>query len=123
MGAARRRLERLEAVWGAETPYEVPVEVRIYLKVLARHRAREDDEEPPTYAPDELAALHAEDLAIVSGGGVVGTLRDSGGWESPEGADLLDSWEDDARRRLARVEEGEPLELVYDEDEGRHAEG
>lgn len=94
--------------------------VRIYLKAVERHRAHENGEVPPAYAPDELAALHAEDLDTVAGGGAVGQLRDSGGWESPEGAGLLDSWEDDARRRLARVEEGETLEAVY-EDDGEEA--
>ncbi len=120
---ARRRLERLEAARGAGTPYEVPVEVRIYLKAVQRHRAHEDGDDPPAYAPDELAALHAEDLDNASGGGVVGTLRDSGGWESPEGRELLDAWEEAARQRLARLDAGESLEIVYDEDEGRHAEG
>ncbi len=110
-----RRLSNLEAR-SLVSGWETPVEVRIYLKVLARHRAREDGDDPPAYAPDELAALHAEDLDNASGGGVVGTLRDSGGWESPEGAGILDSWEDDARRRLARVEEGETLGAVYDEE-------
>ncbi len=113
---AKRRLERLEASRGSGTPYEIPVEVRIYLKAVQCHRAREDGEEPPAYSPDELAALHAEDLDNALGGGVVGTLRESGGWESPEGAAILDCWEDDARRRLARVEEGETLGAVYDEE-------
>ncbi len=118
---ARRRLERLEAARGAgEAPYEVTMSVRIYLKAVERHRAHENGEVPPAYAPDELAALHAEDLDTVAGGGAVGQLRDSGGWEFPEGAALLDSWEDDARRRLARVEEGETLEAVY-EDDGEEA--
>ncbi len=113
---ARRRLERMEAVRRAEnTPYEAPVEVRIYLKAVQRHRARKDGEEPPAYTQEELGALHAADLETVAGGGAVGQLRESGGWESPEGAAILDCWEDDARRRLARVEEGETLGAVYDE--------
>jgi hypothetical protein len=88
---------------------------------VERYQARENGEDPPAYAPDELTALHAKDLNTASGGGMVGALRDSGGWESPEGADLLDSWEEDARRRLERVEGGEALQAVYedDEDEGR----
>ncbi len=123
MGSVERRLKRLEVTWGAEAPYEVPMTTRLLLKAVERHRARERGEDPPAYTQEELEALHAEDLDNASGAGVVETLRESGGWESPEGAAILDSWEDDARRRLARVEEGEPLELVYDEDEGRQAEG
>ncbi len=116
---ARRRLERLEAARGAgETPYEVPMTTLLYLKAVERYRAHECGEEPPAYSPDELAALHAEDLETVSGGGAVGQLRGSAGWQLPEGADLLDSWEEDARRRLERVEGGEALQAVY-EDEGR----
>ncbi len=114
MGDIERRLQRLEGAGGG-TP-EIPVEVRIYLRAIERHRARENGEEPPAYAPDELAALHAEDLDNASGGGAVGPLRESGGWESPEGRAHLDCWEDDARRRLARIEEGETLEAVYGDD-------
>ncbi len=116
---ARRRLERLEAARGAgEAPYEVPMPTRLYLKAVERHRARENGEDPPAYTQEELGALHAADLETVAGGGVVGELRDSGGWQTPEGVALLDSWEDDARRRLARVEGGETLEAVYEDDEG-----
>ncbi|MDP9458118.1 MAG: hypothetical protein M3Q60_20625 [Actinomycetota bacterium] len=115
---ARRRLERLEAARGVEkAPYEVPLPTRLYLKAVERCRARENGEEPPAYSPDELAALHAEDLEAAAGGGTVGQLRGSAGWQTPEGADLLDSWEEGARRRLARVAEGETLEAVYEDDE------
>ncbi len=113
----RGRLRRLEAAReAAEMPYEVPMPTRLYLKAVERYRARERGDEPPAYTREELEALHDEDLDNASGGGVVGTLRESGGWESPEGAGILDSWEDDARRRLARVEEGETLEAVYGDD-------
>ncbi len=54
---------------------------------MERYQARENGEDPPAYAPDELTALHAKDLNTASGGGMVGALRDSGGWESPEGAE------------------------------------
>ncbi len=121
---ARRRLERLEAARGTQkAPYEVPLPTRLYLKAVERYRARERGEEPPAYSPDELAALHADDLETVAGGGAVGSMRASVGWKSPEGRELLDAWEEAARQRLVRVEEGEPLELVYDEDEGSYAEG
>lgn len=112
---ARRRLERLETARGAGAPYEVPMLTRLYLKTVERYRARENGEDPPRYAPDELEALHAEDLETVAGGGAVGSMRPSVGWKSPEGQELLDAWEEAARRRLAMVEDGEPLAIVYDE--------
>ncbi len=121
---ARRRLERLEAARGAEkAPYEVPLPTRLYLKAVARHQARERGDDPPAYTQEELEALHADDLETVAGGGAVGSMRASAGWKSPEGRELLDAWEEAARQRLARVNNGSPLEIVYDEDEGRHAEG
>ncbi len=120
--SARRRLERLEAARGAtEAPYEVPMTTRLYLKAVERYRVRERGEEPPAYTQEEWEALHEHDLETVAGGGAVGSMRASAGWESPEGRELLDAWEEDARRRLARVEGGEALGAVYedDEDEGR----
>ncbi len=121
---ARRRLERLEAARGAgETPYEVPLPTRLYLKAVERHRARENGEEPPAYTQEELEALREHDLEAVAGGGAVGSMRPSVGWKSPEGRELLDAWEEAARQRLARLDAGESLYLVYDEDEGGYAEG
>ncbi len=115
---ARRRLERLEAAReSAEAPYEVPMPTRLYLKAVERYRARENGEDPPAYAQEELEALHAEDLDTVAGGGTVWQLRGGGGWQTPAGRESLDGWEEATRRRLVRVEEGEPLEAVYDEDD------
>ncbi len=46
-------------------------------------------------------------------------LRASGGWQAPEALERLDAWEEGARRRLARLEAGESLGDVYEEeDEG-----
>ncbi len=115
---ARRRLERLEAARGAgEAPYEIPTDVLLYMKAVERYRARERGDDPPAYSPDELAALHADDLETVDGGSAVGSMRASVGWKSPEGRELLDAWEEAARQRLARVNNGSPLEIVYDEDD------
>ncbi len=98
-----RRLSDLEAgSSGAE--WEIPIEVRILLKAVAGHRARERGEKPPTYTQEELEAMREEDLEVISGGGVVGILRDSAGWTSPESLEILDSWEEGARRRLERAD-------------------
>lgn len=117
MGNLDRRLLRLE---GHATPHrtpEVPVEVRIQLKAVERHQARERGEEPSAYTQEEIEAMREEDLEVIGGGGVVGILRDSAGWTSPESLEILDSWEEGARRRLERLEDGESPEVVYDDDE------
>ncbi len=121
---ARRRLERLEAARGAgETPYEVPMTTLLYLKAVERYRAHERGDDPPAYTQEELGALHEHDLETVAGRGAVGSMRASAGWKSSEGRELLGAWEEDARQRLARLDAGESLDLVYDEDEGGYAEG
>ena len=115
-----RRLSDLEAR-SSGAHWEIPIEVRILLKAVAGHRARERGEQPPAYTQEELEAMREEDLEVISGGSVVGILRNSAGWSSPESLEILDSWEEGARRRLERLEDGESLESVYndDEDEGR----
>lgn len=116
MGSLEGRLRSLESkASGAE--WEIPIEVRLLLKATQRHQARERGEDPPPYFREELEEMHREDLETVAGGGVVGIFRDSAGWTSPESLDLLDEWGEDARRRLERVEDGEPLRVVYDETE------
>ncbi len=109
-----RRLSDLEA--RASGPkWEIPIDVCIHLKAASRHQARERGEPPPAYTQTELEEMHREDLAEAAGGGVVGVLRDSAGWTSPESLEILDSWKEGARQRLERVEGGEPLEVVYDD--------
>ena len=109
-----RRLTNLEAR-APGTKWETPIEVLVHLKAVERHRSRACGEEPPPYTQEEIAHMHAEDLAEAAGGGVVGLLRDSAGWTSPEALQMLNAWEDAARRRLERVEDGDPLEVVYNE--------
>lgn len=114
-----RRLSDLEArVSGTDVQREIPMEVRLLLKAVERHQARENDEEPPPYTQAELEEMHRDDLAEAAGGGMVGLLRDSAGWTSSESLEILDAWEEGARQRLERVGGGEPLEVVYDDDEG-----
>ena len=109
-----RRLTNLEAR-APGTKWKIPIEVRVHLKAVERHQARARGEEPPPYTQEEIAHMHEEDLAEAAGGGVVGLFRDSAGWTSPEALQMLNAWEDAARRRLERVEDGDPLEVVYNE--------
>ncbi len=113
-----RRLNDLEARASRTDPRrESPIEVRVLLKAVARHQARERGEELPAYTEEELEEMRREDLDVVAGGGAVGQLRDSPGWREPEAQTRLDEWEEDARRRLRRIEYGESLEVVYEHDE------
>ena len=56
-----RRLEKLEA--GAEKDAasrgEVPIGTRVYLTTLARHQARMEDTEPPSYTQEEIEEMRA----------------------------------------------------------------
>jgi hypothetical protein len=103
-----RRLDGLEQQASVAEEWEVPVDVRVLTKAVARHQARENGEELPAYTQDELAALREEDLETVAGGGVVGHLRDSPVWRGPEECELLAAWESDARRRLEQAAELPP---------------
>lgn len=92
-----RRLSDLEA--RASGPkWEIPIDVCMHLKAVKRHQARERGEPPPVYTQAELEQMHRDDLADAAGG-VVGLLRDSVGWSSPESLEILDSWEEGARQR------------------------
>jgi hypothetical protein len=51
-----RRLANLEAR-SSGAQWELPIEVRIVLKAVARHWVRERGEEPPAYTPEEIAAM------------------------------------------------------------------
>lgn len=111
-----RRLNNLEAR-ASGTKWEIPLEVRIHLKAVDRHRARERGEQPPAYSPEEIEHMHSEDLAEAAGGGMLGKLRDDAGWTTAESLEILERWEEAARRRLERVEAGESLSAVYNDDE------
>ena len=115
----RRRLERLEAqVEAKNSEWVIPVACRVLLKTIARQEAREAGEELPPYGPEELAELRCQDIEIVEGCRRLGALRESPGWQSPEGQAMLEGWVEDAQRRLARAEElGEEWRLAYEEDD------
>jgi hypothetical protein len=71
----------------------------------------------PTYDREELEELLKEDRATVEGRGDVGDLRESPGWQDSEAQQRLDEWQEDARRRLAQVEElGDQWREAYEFD-------
>lgn len=117
-----RRLSELEARASGQQ-WETPLEVLVLLKAVVRHRAHIAGEEPPAYTQAETEEMHRDDLETVAGGGVVGQLRSGAGWSSPDALDRLDEWEESARRRLERIENGEPLEVVYDEHDEEELDG
>ena len=108
----RQRLEALEA--GAEratcaSPKEdLPMHLRIYCRAIERYHARVEGRESTAFTQEEIAAIRESDLETVAGGGVAAELRDVPGWQSPEAQQILDEWEDDARRRLEQAEDLPP---------------
>ena len=115
-----RRLTNLETrASGADSKWEILMEVRIHLKAVDRHRARENGEDPPPYSQEEIEAMREDDLEVVAGGSVVDHLRDIPGWQSPDAQTTLDKWEEGARRQLEQTE-GLPREewgQVYEDEE------
>ena len=111
MASLERRLEALEDRATTDKGYEIPIEVRVLLKMIGRLQARKEGEEPPPYAQDELAELYCQDQEYAA---QCEGLRDEPGWQDAKGQALLDQWEGDARSRLAMIEEGENLVDVYE---------
>jgi hypothetical protein len=101
---ARKRLEKLEAGAGkgVASRWEVPIETRLYLTLAARYQARAEGKEPPPYTPEEIEEMRRSDIESVEGRGVVGWLRESTGWQSPEAQQSLKEWEQEARRRVQK---------------------
>ena len=102
-GSLRIRLDRLEARRPEPPEGDTLIAFQVLLRTIERYRAERREEDLPAYSPEEQAAMHEEDLQVVAGGGVVGWLRDSGGWDSPESREFLAGWEEDARRRVAAM--------------------
>jgi hypothetical protein len=101
----KQRLGELEARMETETRRgETPPDVRVLLKAVERHQAREKGKEPPPYTQEEIEEMRRYDLEIAAGGGVVGQLRESVGWQSEEGRAKLKEWEEEAHRRLEQAE-------------------
>jgi hypothetical protein len=104
---ARKRLEKLEAGAGkgAASRWEVPIETRVYLTMVARHRARIEGEEPPEYSWEEIEEMRHQDLETVAGNGAEASLRGSIGWQTPEAQQMLGEWKDEARRRVEKAQD------------------
>jgi hypothetical protein len=97
----RRRLERLEV--GAEdrlSGWKVPPEVLVLAKAGERHQAIQEGREPPPYTQEEIEEMRRTDIEIVEGSGAAQHYRDIPGWQSEEAQRMLDSWEEEARRRV-----------------------
>ncbi len=115
-----RRLKRLEGrITEPNKGWVVPIEVRVLTKAVARHQAHEAGRELPPYTQEEVEEMRQSDIEILAGGGAVGKLRDSKGWQSEEANELLDAWERDAHRRLEAVKDLPPERWgeVYEHDD------
>jgi hypothetical protein len=120
----KRRLEALETGSTGSTGSEwiIPIEVLVHCKAVERYQALRDGKEPPAYFREEVEAMRQWNLETVAGKGVEARLRDSPGWRTPGSQELLDEWEEEARRRLEAAK-GLPSELWVevwgaDEEEG-----
>jgi hypothetical protein len=78
------------------------------LKMVERYRSRVAGEEVPPYAQEEIEERRRQDLETVSGNGVGAYVRDSPGWQTLEAQQLLDEWEEVARRRLETAKDLPP---------------
>jgi hypothetical protein len=110
VSSLERRLERLEAGAGkdAASRWEVPIGTRVYFKMVERYRSRVAGEEVPPYAQEEIEEMRRHDLETVSGNGVRAYVRDSPGWQTLEAQQLLEEWEEVARRRLETAKDLPP---------------
>jgi hypothetical protein len=103
--SVHKRLEKLEAQGSdADSKWVIPMEVCILAKAVERHQVRNYGREPPPYAQEEIEEMRRDDLEVAAGGGVVGWLREGGGWQSKECRAKLDGWEEEAYRRLEQAE-------------------
>ena len=86
MSSLEHRLEKLEvgAGKGAASGWEVPIATRLYLTMVACHRARIEGEEPLPYTQEEVEERRRQDLETASGKGAEAMLRCSIGWQTPE---------------------------------------
>lgn len=84
--SVQKWLEELEArTSDANSEWVIPIEVRILAKAAERRQARNDGREPPPYAQQEIEQIRRYDLEIAAGGGVVGQVQDSVGWQIRRG--------------------------------------
>jgi hypothetical protein len=104
-----RRLEKLEARLrnSGETP-STPIELRVYFSTIERAQAHKEGRKPRPYTQEEIEYLRQGDLEIAAGGGVVGHLRESVGWQGEESRAGLDVWEEDARGRVEAAKDLPP---------------
>jgi hypothetical protein len=117
MASLGDELKRLRKQLQARPDHVAPMEVRVHLKQLERYKAVDAGLKPPAYTESELRYLYYEDLADAAGEGTIAAYRDTPGWQDSEAQDLLDSWQQDAARRVELVEElGEEWRGVYQHD-------
>ena len=117
-----RRLKLLEDRSARDEDHEVPIEVRVLLKAVARLQAPERGDDPPAYTQDELEELLQQDLEILDGKWREMVFLEPG-WQSSEARELLDVLEEDARRRVTMVESGTSLSSVYELEDDDLLEG
>jgi hypothetical protein len=101
VGSLNRRIRKLERE--KREPGEVwviPPEVQVVTKAAERYQAWVEGRKMPPYTQEEIEEMRRADIEIVEGSGVAQHYRDVLGWQSEEAQRMLDSWEEEARRRV-----------------------
>ena len=78
----------------------IPPEVRVVTKAAERYQAWTEGREMPPYTQEEIEEMRRADIEILEGSGVEQHYRDVPGWQSEEAQRMLDSWEEEAHRRV-----------------------
>jgi hypothetical protein len=118
MGRMRDELAKLRQKLEAHEPHHIPPEVDLLLALHQRSQARQDGKPVPSFSGSQLEALYSQDVELI--GLTMEEWHETPGWTDEESQGLLDEWEEGARQRLERIENGESLKSVYeqiDEDE------
>lgn len=113
MGRLGDELVRLRQQLEAHEPHHIPPEVDVLLALHQRSQARQDGKLVPPFSEAQLEELYRQDLELI--GPEMEWWRTTPGWTNEESQHLLDEWEEGARARLTKIDEGASLSEVYDE--------
>jgi hypothetical protein len=113
MGRLEDELARLKAQLEAwQGAHELPPEVDLLCALGERHRTRREGLPVAPFAERQLEELYRHDVDMVEGEADV--YRRAPGWDDEEAQQLVDDWEEAARRRMEAIENGSSLSEAYE---------
>jgi hypothetical protein len=113
VGRLGDELVRLRQQLEAHEPHHIPPEVGVLLALHHRSQARRDGKSAPPFRDAQVKELYRQDLKHI--GPEMERWRTTPGWTDEESQYLLDEWEEGARARLTKIDEGASLSEVYEE--------